>query len=58
MVEATWVAVRTDMALQTYYRKHSAKDPNKAIIKVAHKQDAGRYNKRCSLSDRIGEIIF
>ncbi len=31
------VAVRTDMALQTYYRKHSAKEPNKAIIKVAHK---------------------
>lgn len=58
MVEATWVAVRTDMALQTYYRKHSAKEPNKAIIKVAHKQDAGRYNKRCSLSDSIGEIIF
>src|SRR5437762_2698591 len=37
LVEATWVAVRTDMALQSYYRKHSAKEPNKAIIKVAHK---------------------
>ena len=37
LVEATWVAVRTDMALQAYYRKHSAKEPNKAIIKVAHK---------------------
>ena len=37
LVEATWVAVRADMALQTYYRKHSAKEPNKAIIKVAHK---------------------
>ena len=37
LVEATWVAVRTDIALQTYYRKHSAREPNKAIIKVAHK---------------------
>ena len=37
LVEASWVAVRADMALQTYYRKHSAKEPNKAIIKVAHK---------------------
>lgn len=37
LVEATWVAVRTDMALQSYYRKHAAKEPNKAIIKVAHK---------------------
>ena len=37
LVEATWVAVRTEMALQSYYRKHSAKEPNKAIIKVAHK---------------------
>ena len=37
LVEASWVAVRTDMALQAYYRKHSVKEPNKAIIKVAHK---------------------
>lgn len=37
LVEATWVAVRTDMALQQYYRKHAHKEPNKAIIKVAHK---------------------
>jgi transposase len=37
LIEVTWVAVRTDMALQTYYRKHAAKEPNKAIIKVAHK---------------------
>ena len=37
LVEATWVAVRTDMALQAYYRKYAAKEPNKAIIKVAHK---------------------
>lgn len=37
LVEAAWVAVRTDMALQQYYRSHAAKEPNKAIIKVAHK---------------------
>ena len=37
LVEATWTAVRTDMVLQTYYRKHAHKEPNKAIIKVAHK---------------------
>ncbi len=37
LVEASWVAVRSDMALQAYYRKHAAKEPNKAIIKVAHK---------------------
>jgi len=37
LVESSWVAVRTDMALQQYYRKHAHKEPNKAIIKVAHK---------------------
>ena len=37
LVEATWVAVRTDMALQAYYRKHAYKEPNEAIIKAAHK---------------------
>jgi transposase len=37
LVEAAWTAVRTDMALQAYYRKHAHKEPNKAIIKVAHK---------------------
>ena len=31
------VAVRDDMALQQYYRRHAHKEPNKAIIKVAHK---------------------
>ena len=37
LVEASWVAVRDDMALQQYYRRHAHKEPNKAIIKVAHK---------------------
>jgi transposase len=37
LIEATWTAVRTDIALQQYYRKHAHKEPNKAIIKVAYK---------------------
>jgi transposase len=37
LVESSWVAVRTDMSLQQYYRQHAHKEPNKAIIKVAHK---------------------
>src|SRR5262249_14853906 len=37
LIESTWTAVRTDIALQQYYRKHAHKEPNKAIIKVAHK---------------------
>ncbi|MBI1342511.1 MAG: hypothetical protein GC171_06225 [Terrimonas sp.] len=37
LVQASWVAVRTDMALQQYYHHHAHKEPNKAIIKVAHK---------------------
>ena len=37
LVESSWVAVSKDMALQQYYRKHAHKEPNKAIIKVAHK---------------------
>lgn len=37
LVEASWVAVRTDMALQQYYRRYAHKEANKAIIKVAHK---------------------
>ena len=35
LVEASWVAVRNDMALQQYYRKYAQKKPNKAIIKIA-----------------------
>jgi len=37
LVEASWVAVRDDLVLQQYYRKHAHNEPNKAIIKVAHK---------------------
>jgi transposase len=37
LIESSWVAVRKDMVLQQYYRHHAYKEPNKAIIKVAHK---------------------
>ena len=37
LVEASWVAARTDMALQNYYRRYASKEPNKAIIKLVHK---------------------
>ena len=37
LIEAAWVAVRFDPALQEYYRSHQGKDPRKIIVKVAHK---------------------
>lgn len=37
LIESSWRAVAKDMALQQYFRKHAHKEPNKAIIKVAHK---------------------
>jgi len=33
LVEASWVAVREDMALQQYYRKHAQKEQNKLSSK-------------------------
>src|SRR6266545_2395407 len=37
LVEAVWVAIRTSPSLLAYYKKHSYKDSNKAIIKVTRK---------------------
>ncbi len=37
LIESSWIAVGKDMALQQYYRKHAHEEPNKAIVKVAHK---------------------
>lgn len=37
LIEAAWTAVRTDMALQEYYRRHKGKPSNKIIVKVARK---------------------
>ena len=36
-VEAAWQAVRSDPAMQAYYRKHCGKDPKRIIVKVARK---------------------
>jgi transposase len=37
LVESAWVSVRRDPTMQDYYRSHKGKQPNKIIIKVAHK---------------------
>ena len=37
VIEAAWVAVRKDPALQNYYRKHIGKNPKSIIVKVARK---------------------
>jgi len=37
LIEASWTAVRKDMALQEYYRSHAGKLSNKIIVKVARK---------------------
>lgn len=37
LVESAWVSVRRDPSMQDYYRSHAGKQPNKIIIKVAHK---------------------
>ncbi len=37
LIESSWVAIRTDTEIQTYYRKHVGKNPKSVIVKVAHK---------------------
>jgi len=37
LIEASWTAVRRDMALHEYYRSHAGKPANKIIVKVARK---------------------
>ena len=37
MIEAAWVAIRKDPALQAYYRKHLGKNPKRIVVKVARK---------------------
>ena len=37
LIESAWVSVRRDPTMQAYYRTHIGKQPNKIIIKVAHK---------------------
>ena len=37
LVEAAWIAIRKDIEMQNYYRKHHGKNVKSIIIKVAHK---------------------
>ena len=37
LVEAAWIAIRKDVEMQNYYRKHQGKNVKSVIIKVAHK---------------------
>ena len=37
LVEAAWVAIRKDIEMQNYYRKHHGKNVKSVIVKVAHK---------------------
>ena len=37
LIEAAWIAIRTDPQIQAYYRKHAGKNPKSVIVKVAHK---------------------
>nr|WP_255487055.1 TonB-dependent receptor [Mucilaginibacter sp. SP1R1] len=37
LIESAWVSVRRDPTMQNYYRTHVGKQPNKIIVKVAHK---------------------
>jgi transposase len=37
LIEAAWVAVRTDPEIQAYFRKHQGKNEKSVIVKVAHK---------------------
>lgn len=36
-VEASWQAIRADLVMQAYYRKHLGKNSKSIIIKVARK---------------------
>jgi transposase len=37
LIEAAWVAIRKDIEMQEYYRKHQGKNVKSVIVKVAHK---------------------
>ena len=37
LIEAAWVAIRKDIEMQHYYRKHQGKNVKCIIVKVAHK---------------------
>jgi transposase len=37
LIEAAWIAIRKDVEMQGYYRKHLGKNVKNIIVKVAHK---------------------
>jgi len=37
IVEASWIAIRTDPVLQNYYRSHAGKNSKAVIFKVGRK---------------------
>lgn len=37
LIEAAWIAVRKDLEMQQYFRKHQGKNQKNIIVKVAHK---------------------
>ena len=37
LIEAAWVAIRKDVEMQNYYRKHQGKNVKSIIVKIAHK---------------------
>jgi transposase len=37
IIESSWVALRLDPSIQTYYRKHKGRNPKSILIKIAHK---------------------
>lgn len=37
IIESSWVAIRLDPAMQSYYRKHIGKNPKSIIVKIARK---------------------
>jgi transposase len=37
LIEAAWIAIRKDVEMQAYYKKHHGKNVKNIIVKVAHK---------------------
>ena len=37
LIESSWVSIRKDAEIQTYYKKHIGKNPKNAVVKIAHK---------------------
>jgi transposase len=60
IIESAWVAFRLDPHMQTYYRKHTGRNPKSIVVKIAHKllnrmlaviKTGTPYQKNYSLND-------